>query len=142
MKELNFNCDIPGVPQSFINTHPYDTNDILSCRQLEPPFYEIKMKDGKVLIYDDILEGTRQAISGYSIEESEKAWIRETGIRLGYILRARQISGKDLSEATGISAQSISGYIHGTSSIPAFRLLKICRVLGISMDYFTDSIDI
>ena len=60
MRRPNFHCDIPGVPQSFVNTHPYDTDDILSARRLDENLYEITMRDGEVKIYGLVLRGGRE----------------------------------------------------------------------------------
>lgn len=143
MRRPNFHCDIPGVPQNFVNSHPYDTDDILSARRLDENLYEITMQDGEVKIYNDILGSTRRPYQGcYILEEAEQVWTKELGVRLSDILRVRSMTAKDLCRITGLSEASVSGYIHGNKKLSAFALFKICKALDISMDYFTDTVDI
>lgn len=131
------------MPQGFVDANPYTTDDILRARKLDENLYEITMKNGDVEIYDDILGGTRRPYQGhYTIDEAERVWTKELGIRLSDILRVRKMTAKDLCKSTGLSEASVSGYIRGNKKMSAFALFKICKALGISIEYFTDTIDI
>ena len=142
MKLPQFYCDIPGVPSDFIEHWPYNTASLVSCRKIDDNLYEMTDADGTKYLYDDISKGVRGQRQGYSHEEAQRVWMREFGTRLGYILRARQMTAKDLAEQTGISVGSISGYINGKNVVSAFSLIKICKVLNASIEYFTDFVDI
>ena len=63
---------------------------------------------------------------------SEEDWRNNFGIKLSDRLIVVGMTQKDLSERTGISAQTISKYIRGCSSPSTYNIIKIAKALNCS----------
>lgn len=55
--------------------------------------------------------------------------------RLRRVLREKDYSQKDIAEACGVSAPTVSYYCNGESSPDILTLARLCEVLGVSADW-------
>lgn len=75
---------------------------------------------------------------------ASKGYPNPVDVEVGNRLRQRRVETgitlKAIGEAMGISWQQIAKYELGQNRISASRLVDICKVLGVSIDYFFDHI--
>ena len=62
-------------------------------------------------------------------------------LKLIDLMDERNVSGKDLASALGVSKQAVSSWRTGKSSIDLDRVPAICAYFGITLDEFFGSID-
>lgn len=95
----------------------------------------IKLEDGSKIIYDDFNKSYRNVpIDSYDMTEEECK--KEFGIRLRKILERKGVSQFELSERTGITPSDICHYVNGKTSPTFYRVDKIAKALGCSVDEF------
>ncbi len=71
-------------------------------------------------------------------DDVEKAWKRAFAILLDYRMTMKCMSQMELSEATGISQASLSGYLNERRIPTAIAIAKIAKAVGVSTSFFTD----
>lgn len=95
----------------------------------------IKLEDGSKIIYDDFSKSYRNVpCDSHSMTEQECK--KEFGIRLRKILERKGVSQLELSEKTGITPSDICNYVNGKISPTFYRVDKIAKALGCSVDEF------
>lgn len=97
--------------------------------------YEIivELDDGGLFIFDDI-DQTIRRLPKNSNNMSEEECKNEFGTRLKKLIYYKGFTQEDLSNATGISKTMINGYITGKINPSFYKVDKICKALGCSMD--------
>lgn len=95
----------------------------------------IKLEDGSKIIYDDFNKSYRN-VPDDSHNMTEQECKREFGIRLRKILERKGMSQFELSERTGITPSDICNYVNGKTSPTFYRVDKIAKALGCSVDEF------
>lgn len=95
----------------------------------------VKLDDGSKIVYDDFNKSYRN-LPRDSRNMTEQECRKEFGIRLRKTIERKGISQSELSAKTGISQPMISQYILGRKSPTFYRVDKIAKALGCSMDEF------
>lgn len=95
----------------------------------------IDLRDGSKIRYDPL---TRTITTVPDFNDDYNAWKYEFGDRLTQLMYAKGFTQKELSEYTGISQSTISGYINNTIAPSAYNINKIARVLGFSSSELMD----
>lgn len=95
----------------------------------------VKLTDGSAVLYDDILHAIRRLPKDAN-KLSETEFRREFAFRLGNIMKHKCINQMDLSEKTGISQTTISGYLNGKGTPSFYNVDKIAKALKCSTDEF------
>ena len=94
----------------------------------------VTLDDGRRVIYNDTSTGSRILPDRNNFTDGE--YKRELGYRLYYLMRRKFITGKELSEMTGISEYTISAYATGKSTPSLFHANEIARALHRPINYF------
>ena len=92
------------------------------------------LDDGRRVIYNDTSTGSRILPDRNNFTDDE--YKRELGYRLYYLMRRKFITGKELSEMTGISEHTISTYVCEKTIPSAANLERIANALGVDIGYF------
>ena len=103
--------------------------EMLDCENLL-----VTLDDGRRVIYNDTSTGSRILSDRNNFTDDE--YKRELGYRLYYLMRRKFITGKELSEMTGISEHTISTYVCEKTMPSAANLERIANALGVDIGYF------
>ena len=103
--------------------------EMLDCANLL-----VTLDDGRRVIYNDTSTGSRILSDRNNFTDDE--YKRELGYRLYYLMRRKFITGKELSEMTGISEHTISTYVCEKTIPSAANLERIANALGVDIGYF------
>lgn len=88
------------------------------------------------VIFFDAFENSVNYPSDFTCQfNTERLWCREFSRRLIRAMNYRGIDQIHLSELTGISQASISGYARGVRPPSAYSISLIAKALGCSLDY-------
>lgn len=71
-------------------------------------------------------------------DDAEKAWKKAFAILLDYRMTMKCMSQMELSEATGISQASLSGYLNERRIPTVIAIAKIAKAVGVPTSFFTD----
>ena len=82
--------------------------------------------------HDVIIDNYKHNANFYNMSEEECK--NEFGTRLKRLIYYKGFTQEDLSNATGISKTMINGYITGKINPSFYKVDKICKALGCSMD--------
>lgn len=93
----------------------------------------VTLRDGRVILYDD-MEGTIRNLPRDINNLSEHECKREFGIRLKRLMYKKGITQSELSERTGIAQTMISSYLTGRNVPSFYKVDRIARALGCSVD--------
>lgn len=119
----------------------YEEVDVIESIDSQPFRLRLIMKDGSVMIYDDISNTVypereiRRESDGRLTDEE---WQREFSYRLNDQLSARLMNQKTLSEKTGIGEKTISKYCRGEGMPGIHNLAKIARALRCDANQLID----
>lgn len=94
-----------------------------------------ELDDGDILSYDDLYNSYR-LLPKDSSNLTEEECLREFGIRLRKLMIRKGVSQEELSDRTGITQAMLSRYITGKASPSFYRIDKIAKALGCSIDEF------
>lgn len=94
-----------------------------------------ELNDGDILSYDDLNRSYR-LLPKDSSNLTEEECLREFGIRLRKLMIRKGVSQEELSDRTGITQAMLSRYITGKASPSFYRIDKIAKALGCSIDEF------
>lgn len=112
-----------------------DAEKTVKWEELELDYYKATLDDGSVIFYN----ATEHSIRWISKEEAEfnteESWRREFSTRLVWLMDARSVDQKQLSQMTGISQSSISCYTRGAKVPSAYSCFVIARALNCSLDF-------
>lgn len=120
----NLKMDFPFVANS--------ENEIYTNGPLE---VIIKSKNGERMLYDG-LEHTIRMLPKDSSNMTEDECRKEFGTRLRKIMYRQGVTQDELSEMTGIPQHMISKYINCKNSPSFYKVDKIAKALGCSIDEF------
>lgn len=95
----------------------------------------IKLYDGSVIEYNDLMNSFRTVVP---YDGSEESWKREFAHRLVELMVDKGFDQSYLSEVSGVSQQSISNYIHRKTMPTGFVIDKLARALGCDVSELTD----
>lgn len=94
-----------------------------------------ELDDGDILSYDDLYNSYR-LLPKDSSNLTEEECLREFGIRLRKLMIRKGVSQEELSDRTGITQAMLSRYITGKAAPSFYRIDKIAKALGCSIDEF------
>lgn len=120
----NLNIRYPNVVKEAIDIREDRYGDLL-----------ITMPDNSILLYNDVGQRLRRMPSDIN-NVSEEECLSEFGIRLLDIMRRDGVSQLELSERTGIPCPMLSNYMNGKTCPSFYKVDKIARALGCSVDDF------
>lgn len=120
---------------NFRQMFPSLANQMLGYIEVNDFEMLIKLEDGTKIIYDDFNKSYRN-VPDDSHDMTEAECRKEFGIRLRKMLERKGMSQFELSERTGISAPDICHYVNGKSCPSFYRIDKIAKALGCSVDDF------
>ena len=95
----------------------------------------VKLSDGTSVLYDDMQHSIRR-LPKDCLKMTETECRREFGMRLRNLMFLKSITQTDLSEKTGISQTTISGYLNGKGTPSFYNVDKIAKALKCSTDDF------
>lgn len=129
LKDMNYTYvnlinRFPGMVKEAIDIQEYRGGELL-----------LIMPDGTKWLYSDLHSNVRQMPTDlYNLSEEE--CLSEFGRRLYDIMCRDGVSQSDLSEMTRIPQPILSNYITGKTSPSFYKVDKIARALGCSVDDF------
>lgn len=124
-----------SVLENFKRYFPTIAADVVDVIHHTDTFVEVEVQNGIRLIYDDI-DNTIRTLPIDSSGMSEDECRREFGIRLRRLMYIKGITELELSSRTSIPQSMISGYITGKNSPSFYKVDKIAKALGCSVDEF------
>lgn len=93
----------------------------------------VVLNDGMRFTFDYI-DKTMRRLPAKTNNPDEDDFKREFGIRLKKLMYRKGLTQNELAEKTGIPQPQISNYIVGKNSPSFFRVEKIAKALGCSLD--------
>lgn len=94
----------------------------------------VTLSDGSVVEYNDLMNSFRTVVP---YDGSEESWKREFAHRLVELMVDKGFDQSYLSEASGVSQQSISNYIHRKAIPTAYAVDKLARALRCDVSELT-----
>ena len=120
----NLRYRFPGMVEAAIDIQQYRGGELL-----------LIMPDGTEWLYSDLHNNVRQLPKDLH-NLSEEECLSEFGRRLYDIMCRDGVSQLELSEKTGISQPVLSNYMTGKTCPSFYKVDKIARALGCSVDDF------
>lgn len=117
------------IKRNFELRYPSIARSMVSCEEDGVYDYIIKTDDGCMYIYDCLDESIKKIVDDPR-RMTEEDFRRETGRRIKRMMRRRQLTESELSDATGISQVMLSRYITGKSSPSFYNISKIATALN------------
>lgn len=108
--------------------YPELVDDVLEYREDRVGYLIVELRDGRILIYDDITTDIQDS----SVLDSKK----DFGRRLRLILNRKGISQKELAERSRVAESSICMYISGRRNPTYQTVCAFAEVLKCSTDDF------
>lgn len=121
--------------RNLINRFPGMVKDAIGIREYRGGELLLIMPDGTEWLYSDLHSNVRQVPTDLH-NLSEEECLSEFGRRLYDIMCREGISQLELSERTGITQPLISNYMSGKTCPSFYKVDKIARALGCSVDDF------
>ena len=84
-----------------------------------------------IFYYDTFPKGSRTC---FYRDGDAKSWLREIGWRIRHYLDFRGITQKELANELGTTESMISRYLDGINMMGAYTLMRIAKILGISVN--------
>ena len=119
----------------FRNSWKFFADRVLKWEVLEVDYYRGVLDNGNVIFYDAMENSCREMTKEEAEFPTEESWLREFARRLR---RAMEVKGFDqlrLSEETGISQGSLSGYCLGKRCPSSYSSRLIAEALDCSLDF-------
>ena len=120
----NFKLHFPRLFEKAVN---YEINDEHEA--------VIFLNDNTSILYDEI-DNTYRKLPSDRNNMTEEECRNEFGMRLYKIMISRGLTEAELSERTGIPQNRISGYITGKNTPSFYKVDKIAKALGCSIEEF------
>lgn len=108
-------------------------NEVASFNAVSDTELLIKLKNGDVILYDDI-DKTIRNLPKDSNHMSEEECLTEFGERLRKIMKRKRISQIELSELSGIRREMLSRYLNGINIPSFYNADRIAKAVGCSLD--------
>lgn len=124
-----------SVLENFKRHFPLIAADVVDVINRTDTFVEVELGGGDRIVYDDI-DNTIRRLPIDRDAMSEDECRREFGIRLRRLMYVKGVTEAELSERTGITQPRLSGYIRGKNSPSFYKVDKIAKALGCSVDEF------
>lgn len=115
--------------------YPSIAEQAVSCKQKSSYVIFITLHDGSVIEYNDLMNSFRTVVP---YDGSEESWKREFAHRLVELMVDNGFDQSYLSEASGVSQQSISNYIHRKTMPTGFVIDKLARALHCEVSDLTE----
>ena len=84
-----------------------------------------------IFYYDTFPKGSRTC---FYCDGDAKSWLREIGWRIRHYLDFRGMTQKELANELGTTESMISRYLDGINMMGAYTLMRIAKILGISVN--------
>ena len=115
--------------------YPSIAEQALSWEQKSNYVIFVTLSDGSIVEYNDLMNSFRTVVP---YDGSEESWKREFAHRLVELMVDKGFDQSYLSEASGVSQQSISNYIHRKTMPTGFIIDKLARALGCDVSELTE----
>ena len=116
--------------------YPFLLEQAVGFTQASPFDLIIRLNDGSAMLYDDLNKSFR-TLPKDSRNMSERECKNEFGNRLRTIMYRKGMTQQELGELSGIPQPVISSYISGKTSPTFYRVDRIAKALGCSIDDLT-----
>lgn len=113
----------------------YMLKDVDYYKELNDYDLVVKTKDGRTFLYDSVENAIRK-LPKDSNNLTKQECSREFGKRLYNIMYRKGFTESKLSSMTGIPQPMISSYITGKTTPSFYKVDKIAKALGCSVDDF------
>lgn len=120
--------------EKFKMYYPTMAEQAVSYKAKGPNIIFVTLEDGSVIEYNDLMNSFRTVVP---YDGSEESWKREFAHRLVELMVDKGFDQSYLSEASGVSQQSISNYIHRKTMPTGFAIDKLARALGCDVSELT-----
>ena len=114
--------------------YPFITRDAVEYNLVSYDELLITTSHGENFLYNDMKRSFRLLSPDDDI--SKDSFAKEFGLKLARLMGARDISGVELSDMTGISNETISRYINGRIMPTFYNVYLMSLALGCSLDDF------
>ena len=114
--------------------YPSIAEQAVSYKAKGPNIIFVTLEDGSVIEYNDLMNSFRTVVP---YDGSEESWKREFAHRLVELMVDKGFDQSYLSEASGVSQQSISNYIHRKTMPTGFIIDKLARALRCDVSELT-----
>lgn len=118
---------------NFKRQFPFIADDVAKYVDIGDTYVDVILIDGTRIIYDD-LDNTIRHLPTNSSHITEEECKKEFGIRLRRLMHLKGVTETELSKKTDISPTRLSGYITGKNSPSFYKVDKIAKALGCSLD--------
>lgn len=115
--------------------YPSIAEQAVSYKQKSIYVIFVTLHDGSVIEYNDLMNSFRTVVP---YDGSEESWKREFAHRLVEQMVDNGFDQSYLSEASGVSQQSISNYIHRKTMPTGFVIDKLARALHCEVSDLTE----
>lgn len=115
--------------------YPSIAEQAVSYKQKSSYVIFVTLHDGSVIEYNDLTNSFRTVVP---YDGSEESWKREFAHRLVELMVDNGFDQSYLSEASGVSQQSISNYIHRKTMPTGFVIDKLARALHCEVSDLTE----
>ena len=115
--------------------YPSIAEQAVSYKQKSSYVIFVTLHDGSVIEYNDLMNSFRTVVP---YDGSEESWKREFAHRLVELMVDNGFDQSYLSEASGVSQQSISNYIHRKTMPTGFVIDKLARALHCEVSDLTE----
>ena len=119
----------------FVMFYPFEAERVISWKEFGNNSIIAILDNGTTVEYNDLLRTIRNIIP---YDGSEESWKIEFSHKLVTKMAERGFDQTRLSEASGVSQQSISLYIHRKKIPTAYTVSKLANALSCSPSDLTD----
>ena len=122
--------------QAFEAYYPNEYDRCKEYSDVDPGLIRIRLVDGTTGYFDNI-DFVFRVVYRHGDDFTE-AWKKAFAVLLDYRMTMKCISQARLSEITGISQASLSGYLNGKKMPTALSVAKIAKAVDVPSQFFTD----
>ena len=105
-------------------------------KKIDTDLMRVKLSDGRIGYFNTLSYELRFVYApGFTYE---RAWHYAFKVLLNHRMNRKYMSQSELSNITGISQGSISGYLSGKKMPSTITIARLAKALGVNPSYFTD----
>ena len=130
-----------NVFNEFVKMCPWAVDKVVHWNSSDVGEIVVELDDGRVIQYDQVVKTFRCASSLEELDAmrtpaNEEEWKQEFSRRLYRKMRSKGYTQDDLSWDADISPASITKYVNGVAVPSTYNMVKIAKVLHLSVEDF------
>ena len=130
-----------NVFNEFVKMCPWAVDKVVRWNSSDVGEIVVELDDGSVIQYDQVVKTFRCASSLEELDAmrtptNEEEWKQEFSRRLYRKMRSKGYTQDDLSGDADISPASITKYVNGVAVPSTYNMVKIAKVLHLSVEDF------